>query len=332
MNAPLRHGRVFDPAAQVWRLVSGFPPGKRENRAIMILDPQAAIDDSGSEPQSPVFILGGFVASTKAWAAFSTEWQAALDEKPALEYFKMSEAARLQEQFARSKGWDEAKRDNRLITFARIIKKYAHLRIHASVRNDEFEKYIKSVPVPQRKLGIDSPYTLLFMQIILAMATGGDQFDLAGACDFVFDEQGAFSQEALAWWPNFKSGIDRLSKSDLPRYVGSPPIFRNDREFLPLQAADLYAWQIRQHHIQNRVLLVPPNRLLRQFEDMAAIGRNYGENELKHLREVLLGGAKKFAVENPNVPLVHAGKTKSERKIARRRAKKPFSSSRRPLS
>jgi len=318
VNAPVNVGR---PAAQIWRLVSGYPPGKRESRGFMILAPQAVIDDTGSEPQSPIFILAGFVTSAERWAAFSGEWQAALDEPPGLEYFKMSQAARLQEQFDRKKGWNEAKRDDRLITLARIIRKYAEVRVHASVQNDAFEKYIKSIPVPERKLGVDSPYILVFMQIILAMATTSSLLGDVAPCDFIFDEQSAFGQEALAWWPEFKRTLDAVSKSDLPRQVGSPPIFRDDKQFLPLQAADLYAWQLRNNHIQNRLLLVPASRVLRQFDDMPMIGRNYGEKELKALRTVLLRGSEAFAANNPSIPLVHAGKTKGERRRIRKKTK-----------
>jgi hypothetical protein len=39
--------------------------------------------------------LGGFVAPVGRWLAFSDEWKAALNQPPALEYFKMKEAARL---------------------------------------------------------------------------------------------------------------------------------------------------------------------------------------------------------------------------------------------
>jgi hypothetical protein len=35
---------------------------------------QAFIDDSGSEPQDPVFVLGGFVSQAADWARFSGEW------------------------------------------------------------------------------------------------------------------------------------------------------------------------------------------------------------------------------------------------------------------
>lgn len=287
----------------------------------MILEPQAVIDDSGSEPQSRVFVLAGFAASASAWKNFAVEWRAALDAPPKLEYFKMTEAANFGGQFDRAKGWDEAKRDDRLISLTRIINKHAHLIIHAAVRNDHFEKYIKSIPAPERSLAIDSPYVLMFTQIILAMATFGDRLQVRDACDFIFDEQGAFSKEALANWPTLKALLDISPRSDLGKFVGSPPIFRDDKAFLPLQAADLYAWHIRQHFSRNQILIVPPSRILRQFEHLPAISRVYDEPELKRLRDHLLKGGEIFAANNPAIPLVHAGRTKSERKRVRKQTK-----------
>jgi hypothetical protein len=287
----------------------------------MILEPQAVIDDSGSEPQSRVFVLAGFAGSAASWANFAVDWRAALDEPPKLDYFKMTEAANFGGQFARDKGWDESKRDDRLIALSGVIKKHAHLRIQAAVRNDHFEKYIKSIPTPERTLAIDSPYVLMFMQIILAMATFGDQLDIREACDFIFDEQGSFSKAALAFWPNFKTLLDISTRSDLGKFVGSPPIFRDDKTFLPLQAADLYAWHMRQHFSRNQVLIVPPSRILRQFENMPAISRVYDEPELKRLRDHLLKGGEIFAANNPTIPLVHAGKTRAERRRVRKQTK-----------
>jgi hypothetical protein len=124
------------------------------------------VDDSGSEPQSPIFYLGGFISSVERWAAFSNEWDSALALPPTLDYFKMSEAAGFWEQFARKRGWNETKREDRLVTFGRIINKYAMLRVSASIRHDLFEKYLLSLPAVERNLAVDEPYVALAMHFI----------------------------------------------------------------------------------------------------------------------------------------------------------------------
>jgi hypothetical protein len=63
-------------ADKVWAIVSGLPSGKREQRGQMAL--QAYIDDSGSEPRDPFFVLGGFVTQADDSVAFSNEWGALL--------------------------------------------------------------------------------------------------------------------------------------------------------------------------------------------------------------------------------------------------------------
>jgi hypothetical protein len=238
--------------------VSGFLPAKREHRYFMILEPQAIIDDSGSEPQSRVFVLGGFAASAADWARFAIEWQAVLDLPPKLDYFKMAEAANFRGQFSAKHGWTEAKRDKRLRECSQVILNHARIRIQTGTRNDHFEKYIKSLPVPERKLSIDTPYVLLFSQVILAMATFGDQLGIKEPCDFIFDEQKGFSKEALESWITIKTLLAASKRSDLGKFIGSPPIFRDDKHFLPLQAADFYAWHMRQHWSRNQISLFRP--------------------------------------------------------------------------
>src|SRR5689334_5142091 len=125
-------------ADTIWALVSGLPHGKRERQRMLIL--QAFTDDSGNEPTQKLFVLAGFVSPASAWALFSDEWQAALDTPPRLEYFKMAEANRMQEQFHPRRGWDETKRDERVLLLARIARKYASFAAHVSISHADFAK------------------------------------------------------------------------------------------------------------------------------------------------------------------------------------------------
>jgi hypothetical protein len=291
----------------------------------MILQPQAMIDDSGSEPQSPVFVLGGFIAPATSWVKFSTDWQAVLDLPPKLDYFKLTEAMSLSAkgQFSRHKGWDETKRNNRLIDFAHVIRKYAAVAVHASISHDEFIRYVQNLAVPQRKLGSDHPYLLLASQLMLAVGVAGDRFGLSGPCDYFFDEQQGFSEDFSQWWPSFKALLDSSGRSDLKKYIGSAaPTYRDEKGFLPLQAADFYVGLLRQHAIRNRKLIVPPPVALRQLDVIPMIGYNVGEALLHKIQDTLIESARQFMVANPGVPLVHISKEKSERRKARQQTKK----------
>lgn len=313
-------------AESVLALVSGLPRNVRGCRPFMVL--QAYVDDSGSDGEGPIFVLAGFLGTADDWISFSDEWAEALAEPPSLGYFKAAEANRLRDQFDRKRGWNERLRDDRVASLIRVIKKHAIARMHVSMRHRDFEEHIKNLSAPARRLSSDFPYTLMFMQIVLSnaiwMADNSHLYEMHGATDFVFDEQLGFSDEALQWWPNFKRVLDQASKTDLPQYVGSSPIFRDEKRFLPLQAADLLAWLIRRQESRSSTLWVPTRWELRQFEHMPGFGRHLSTSELRQVHERMLSIGERFRSENPDIPFYTAEEWAARPK-GRRRAPKPSS-------
>jgi hypothetical protein len=289
---------------------------------------QAWVDDSGNEPQSPIMVLAGFLASYDEWAKFSDAWDEELAKPPKLQYFKMAEAARLRGEFDRSKGWDEATRDARVLSFARIIRKYARIRLSAWIRHADWNTNIVTIPAPIRRLSIDHPYGHLFSQIIFAAAVFQDRHGINEPCDFIFDEQVTFSEEVMRWWPQVKDWIKERGRSDLIKFIGSPPIFRDEKKFKPLQAADLYAWQIRNHYVanhrvRNQTIRIPRNSVLQTLWPIGAINREISTAEIIRLREHLLEVGKRFVEENPTVELLAPIADRKERQKAHRSARNP---------
>ena len=238
-------------ADQVWALVSGLPSGQREARQLMVL--QAYIDDSGNEPTSPIFVLAGFISTHQRWAAFSDEWQAALDEPPQLAYFKMAEAEHFREQFSKSRGWIVENRDARILKLANIIAKHAITRIHSAMLHESFDRWIRSIKNPSRNSAQDHPYFMLFHAIVQIISTLRVHAYNNDPCDIIFDEQGSLGLDAIYFWENLRKNPAAIAKETaaaFANYFGKPPIFRNEKEFLPLQAADLYAWQLRRRFIE----------------------------------------------------------------------------------
>lgn len=301
---------------QIWALVSGLPAGPRGRRRFMTL--QAFIDDSGSEPSHPIFYLAGFMAPHERWADFSNDWQKELDRQPTLEYFKMSEAARLREQFDKRRGWDEPLRDARVLAFANIVKKYAEARISSSIRHGDFSKHVKAQPALQRTFFSDHPYSMMFLQTVLATATFSPSIGINDPCDFIFDEQDGFAQEAIALWPSFKAMVERSEHSDVARRFGSQPITRDDKKFLPLQAGDLYAWHLRDYSIKTRWTEKPLGPVLSLLSPIPKIVRKFTRAEMKRLDRCLVDARKNLL---PGTKLVHVGKTRGERKRLRRKTK-----------
>src|SRR3989442_216600 len=90
---------------------------------------QAFLDASGTE--GPALVLAGFIAKVPAWESFSDEWWEALTQMdPPIEYFKMSEAAYLVDQFC---GWSERRRDIRVGRLYRIIENHTQASLSAAL-------------------------------------------------------------------------------------------------------------------------------------------------------------------------------------------------------
>jgi hypothetical protein len=102
---------------------------------------QAYVDDSGSEPRSTFFVLGGFIARSDQWGLFADEWGAALHRAPRIAYFKLNEAMGLKKQFDKELGWDADKRDRKIDDLVDVILKYTQVRIHATIKHDEFDSF-----------------------------------------------------------------------------------------------------------------------------------------------------------------------------------------------
>jgi hypothetical protein len=288
---------------------------------------RAYIDDSGSDGKGPIFVLGGFVAPVGRWLAFSDEWKAALTQPPALEYFKMKEAARLRDQFDPRKGWTPDLRDRRINDLSDIIHKYASFRLSGMIRHRDFNNYIKSVPAPERGLVTDTPYVFLFMLMNIAIAYASEEHRIAEPVDFICDNQEGMEEEIAHYWAmNGSLWEGNLYRPARELVFKTLPIFRNDREFLPLQAADLYAWQMRRSWINNQHLYVVPNHTLRKLLTIPSIDRFYTEEFVKEVGKGLLNTSRRGAAANPEQkfqpPIADPREQKKNRRKARVKRRK----------
>lgn len=298
---------------------------------------QAFVDDSGDidAPGNPVSVLAGFVADSAKWADFSDEWAAALKRVPSIDYFKMAEAMSLSGQFAKRLGWTDAKRDLKVLSLVRIIRKWVPRRIACSISNRDFAQHVRTLPVRNRDSKMDKPYSIMSQFLMMDLAVFHWFNGIHKPCDFIFDEHGKIGEEAMSAWTSLKAlATQRAVKGEMDHsiYLGSQPIFRDEKAFLPLQAADLYAWQIRRYFADNRTLIMPTRPLLAELNSIPGTHRHLGAQELSGLRTYLQDRAAKFEAANPNVPLHGYEGSKAEQKRRRVKAKEIKRASRRRTS
>ena len=211
---------------------------------------QAYIDESGSENTHNALILGGYIATAEKWTAFSDEWGAALRVQPALAAFKMNDAVRLKGEF---RFWTEASRDERLRHLRRIIDKHALYYISCVVPFGDFHKAIK---VLSYKIKM-TPYGAALLLLMGGARRYREMLEINERIDFIFDDQVMEKTRLLENWDEIANEI-KGSERD---FVSNTPIFRDDEDAMPLQAADMLAWLDRnrwEHRVGTTPLYQPP--------------------------------------------------------------------------
>jgi hypothetical protein len=106
---------------------------------------QAYLDDSGMG-QPPASVMAGFVSTSERWATFSDEWKQALDMRPSIEYFKMSEAAACSGQFAH---WSDERRNERVAYLFSLVENTRRFRLRRRFITKCIKRSFGTVPMTQ---------------------------------------------------------------------------------------------------------------------------------------------------------------------------------------
>jgi Protein of unknown function (DUF3800) len=215
--------------------LAGLPEAKRKRRRIVVI--QAFLDDSGVIGTHPLFVMAGFIGRADVWARFADEWQRWLDAPPRIAYLKMNEAARACGQF---RSWEDDKIKQKLRGFVEIIKRFPPQKaIHVTIDLKIFEeKWIPHLVPPA-----DHPFFMACLSMMTLVAH--DQLEKANRekIEVIFDRQVIFEPRLRIWYPLIRTSLvrDNSQLSILPTH----PRFEDDKEYPPLQSADVLAWLFR---------------------------------------------------------------------------------------
>jgi hypothetical protein len=192
---------------------------------------KAFLDDSGSDGDSRWFVLAGYVGTVEGWDRFDPVWRSVLHAPPRIEHFKATEAERRRDQFD---GFTIDQRDAKLDALIEVIHKCAERSICSRVRQKDYNEIVKG-NIPR---AWDSPYYFLF-SFLIGHAVLTERFErVAEQTEFVFDSDERHDEPSrrlateLEPYSSFTEGIAKVH-------------YQSEKLFLPLQAADLLAWQIR---------------------------------------------------------------------------------------
>jgi len=211
---------------------------------------QVAFDDSGkSEP--PVFVLAGFISRVQNWADFSTKWDTALRASPRITYLKAHEAYQLKGQF---EGWDSKDRDRKLEQLVPIIQRHGlnQIRYHLyhSDFNAVFRDTIKNKPkwFTRRWKDVFDPHFLSVVGVMSWLLKVHTERKTREMLEVIFDE-GITGDKRMK--RGYKIFMDNLPPRNKELLIKECVDCRDDKKFLPLQAADLLAWHTRRHFFEH---------------------------------------------------------------------------------
>jgi hypothetical protein len=198
----------------------------------------AFVDDSGSEPSQPYFVLGGLILPEETWWIFEQDWKHVLRSAPTIDYWKSSEL------------WDRAKgpfkslstkeRVAKLDAFSDIIFTYRPLAISTRMSWEVFNNVILRFSIPSEAR---NPYAFLFIGLLTQVAKISLVEPKFSKTNFVFDEQGKVGEDSLnlyrELWHDYMGDGTKELLGDFE------PEFHDEKKVVQLQAADLFAWHHR---------------------------------------------------------------------------------------
>jgi hypothetical protein len=199
----------------------------------------AYIDDSGSDPSQPLYVLGGLILPEETWAIFADDWKHVLGSDPAIEYFKGSEV------------WDKQKgpfaalttreRSAKVDALADVIFTYKPLAIACHVEWEIFKEFSDAnALVPE----LDDPYFFLFFALHAQVIQTSRQILRFSPVNFVFDEQGEVGNKVQLWYSLF---LAKCVPQMLALLGRDWPAFGDEKKDVQLQAADMFAWYRRRN-------------------------------------------------------------------------------------
>lgn len=135
-------------------------------------------------------------------------------------------------------------REKNVLEFVYLIRKYTRRSIKVAIDYSRFNRVLKfEQAVEKNKWFLKKPYETALTGIIAGLLSFVEFETSREKIEFIFDE-GLAEPKKLA-------AIYKHVVSKTPRHVAElvdEPRFCDDKKFMPLQAADLFAWHVRREH------------------------------------------------------------------------------------
>jgi hypothetical protein len=134
--------------------------------------------------------------------------------------------------------------------FYGVIEKHVTAAVSCMVKTADLIEAVREFPWPfcfdhEGTKRIENPYYFCFKAIMDKFAQNQSQLRIEEPVDFVFDEE-TEKKRCLEAWDRLKYN----ASANVRRLLGDKPIYLDDKTTPPLQAADLYAYWVRDWEVK----------------------------------------------------------------------------------
>lgn len=194
---------------------------------------RAYCDASGKSdnPDEVMVTIGGVVSSLDRWKLFEEEWEKMLADFGVSE-LHMRHLSHFRGEY---KGWEEPKRRNFLGRAVGIMNERCEGYIGSTIPVVLFE----GLPEEYKKILVD-PYYICFFAGISGLLTASVHLAPEEKVEMALDREAGFEGKAMEFWNRAKE----LGPAAFRERLGGLTLGLSSRETLPLQAADLVAYEV----------------------------------------------------------------------------------------
>jgi hypothetical protein len=207
---------------------------------------QAYMDDSGSHADSPYCLIAGYWGGVNQWRKFDHEWNRALCDFSVPEFHAWQFWARDQnrQRVGPYRGWDDDRRNAFLSTLLRII---GELKLYPFVHGVVRSEWDKRTRDERQSFsggggsGLTAPNNPVFLAFQTCVLRTVSYCHPGVVMDFVIDS----NRNTDSWAAISYQEVRRLlikANDPVARHLGDLS-FADSRRTLPLQAADLLAYE-----------------------------------------------------------------------------------------
>lgn len=198
----------------------------------------ASTDGSGIHDTSRICAVAGYVGTEEEWDLFESRWTGAIKEA-GITAFRMPDFENRRGEFA---GWSDTKRRLFLEKLIQIINAGHISGVGSALVMAEYKLLSKAEKIALTYGRPHDPYVLCFRHCIVEAAHRADGLPPEETVSFVFDWQDEFGPAALWLFDDLKN----LESPPIRQRLGAIG-FESKLEFVPLQAADLLAFECYKH-------------------------------------------------------------------------------------